>query len=89
MILEWLVGLAAGLFEWIANLLPDWEVPAGLTDPGGAIEQIVALSQGIGVFVDWGLLGLLAVIPLGVWLFGLIFRALKTLISHLPFVGGN
>lgn len=89
MIVEWLVNLAAGLFKFIADLFPDWETPPELLDPTGLMAQVMAHTAGLGIFVDWALIGALALIPLGVWVLGLSFRALKTLISHIPFFGGN
>lgn len=89
MITEWIVTVASGLFAFLGDLMPDWEIPAELAQPGGFFAQIFALGQGTAPFVDWAFVSAIAAIPLVVWLIGLSFRAIKTLISHIPFFGGN
>lgn len=89
MIVEWLTGLAAGLWEFIGGLLPDWELPPELADPNGFVGQIFALGQGLAPFIDWGFVGLIGAIPLAVWVIGLLWRAGRMVMSHIPFFGGN
>lgn len=89
MIVEWLVSVAAGLWEFIGSMLPDWEIPAELADPNGMLGQLFALGQGMEPFVNWTLVGILAAIPLAVWLIGITWRAFRTIASHIPFFGGN
>lgn len=89
MIVEWFLGLVAGIATFVGDLLPDWEVPAELTDPGGIISQVLGYAGALGIFVDWPFVIVVGLIPLGVWAFGIIFRSVKSLISHIPFFGGH
>lgn len=89
MITEWFLSLVQGVVDWLAALMPDWEVPAELLDPGGIIQQVMGYGASLGIFVDWGFIIAVGLIPLGVWTIGLIFRGIKSLVSHIPFFGGN
>lgn len=89
MIVEWFLSLVAGLWGWLGGLLPDWEVPASITDPGGVIETILNAATGAGVWVDWVYLGVVGLIPLGVWLVGMGWKAFRTAWSHVPLIGGS
>ena len=55
MIIEWLVKVAVGFWQWIADMFPDWEVPPELLDADGIIGQIFAFGQGLEPFVNWTL----------------------------------
>lgn len=89
MIVEWLVSVATGLWEFIGGLLPDWQLPAALADPNGFVGQVFSLGHGMAPFIDWQLVGLLGAIPLAVWVVGLLWRAARMALSHVPFFGGN
>jgi hypothetical protein len=88
-IIEWLVHVATGFWGWIADLFPDWDVPAELTDPNGALAAVMGFGQGLEPFVNWQLVGILGAIPLAVWVIGLTAKLVLKLVSHVPFIGGN
>jgi hypothetical protein len=88
-IVEWFIGWALGIVQWLVDLLPDWELPAELSDPGGMVETIMANAAGLGVWLDWGALITLALIPLGVWVIGIVWKSIRTAFSHFPFIGGS
>lgn len=89
MILEWLVGLVAGLWKFIASLLPDWTFPPELAAPGGLLQNIVSLGAFAGNFVDWTFCGIVAAVALAPWVIGLLWKFGRQLFSHIPFFGGN
>lgn len=89
MIIEWLVKVAVGLWQWIADLFPDWDIPAELTDPDGMFVQIASFGQGLEPWVNWGLMGGLALIPLGMWVIGVTVKLVRLLLGHVPGIGGN
>lgn len=89
MITEWFLNWAMDVVRWLIDLLPDWELPAGLADPGGFLESILLNAAGMGVWVDWGGIIMLAMIPPTVWLIGLLWKAARTAFSHFPFIGGS
>lgn len=89
MILEWLIKLAVGLWGFLAGLFPDWVAPPELLEADGLINDLFSYGQGLEPFANWSLLAVLGAIPLAVWVIGLMIRAVRLLISHVPFVGGN
>lgn len=89
MITEWFLTMIAGFFGWIADFVPDWNVPVELTDPDGLIGSVFAISTGLGVWIDWAFIGALASIPLIIWVAGITWQGLRMMWSHLPFVGGR
>lgn len=89
MIVEWLIGLAVGLWEFFAGLFPDWSAPPQLLQADGMIEQLFQYGQGLEPFADWALLGALGAIPLLVWVIGITVRAVRLLLGHVPGIGGN
>lgn len=89
MIIEWLMGVASGLWSWIGSLLPDWQLPPELMDPNGFIGGIFALGQGMSPFINWGFVALVGAIPLAVWVIGLLWKAARMVLSHFPLFGGN
>lgn len=89
MISEWFVKLGTGLWAFFAGLFPDWEAPPELLDADGTLNQLFTLGQGLEPFANWALIGILAAIPLAVWVIGVMVRAVRLLIGHVPFVGGN
>lgn len=89
MITEWLVAVGAGLFAFIADLLPDWEPPTWLANIGGLFEQVWGFADGLAPWVDWSLAGIVAGVLAAVWVFSLTFRAGRALFAHVPFIGGK
>lgn len=89
MIIEWLVKVAVGFWQFLADMFPDWELPPELLDADGMIAQVFSFGQGLEPFVNWPLVGALGLIPLAVWVIGLTVRMVRLLLSHVPFIGGN
>ncbi|MDO8341540.1 MAG: hypothetical protein Q7T59_06220 [Candidatus Woesebacteria bacterium] len=89
MITEWFLNWAMGVVTWLVDLLPDWDWPAELAQPGGMLESILANAAGVGIWIDWAAIIALALIPLGVWVIGLTWKGLRTAFSHFAFIGGS
>lgn len=89
MITEYFIQVAVGLWAWLADLFPDWDLPPELLNSDGMIAQVFALGYGAEPFVNWGFVTALAAIPFGVWVIGITVKAVRLLIGHVPFVGGN
>lgn len=89
MIVEWLVQVGAGFAQWIVSLFPSLVLPSDLVHLDTSIKSLLALGAGTGVFVDWSYIGLVAGIPLAVWGAGVLVKAIRTLIAHIPFIGGR
>lgn len=83
MITEWLVGFALGIVEAVTGFLPD--LTLDLSGVGDAFalamtfDAVAPVSEGLAVF------SLLLSVT------GLMFawRALRTLLSHVPWIGGS
>lgn len=89
MIVEWLLDWTTGVVRFILGFLPDWDMPAELSNPGGMLETIMVNAAGVGVWLDWRALITLALIPFGVWVIGLVWKGFRTAFSHFPFIGGS
>ena len=89
MITEWIVQLATGFAAWLVGLMPDWEAPAELSDADGMLSSILELGAGLGPWVDWAFVGVVALIPLALWAGGLIWKLIRTVASHIPGFGGS
>ncbi|GAA1698903.1 hypothetical protein GCM10009808_15510 [Microbacterium sediminicola] len=89
MITEWLVQLGLGVVSWFVGLFPsDWEVPTEIANLDQMISSFIADFSGLGVWAPWALLITCAVISAGVWSVGLIVKAIRAAIAHIPLVGG-
>lgn len=89
MIIEWLVEMAAGLWGFLADLFPDWEVDEEMISPNGWLGQLFALGYGLEPWVNWGFVTLLGAIPFAVWVIGITVKMVRSLITHIPFIGGS
>lgn len=89
MITEWLVKVGAGFVDWIVSLFPTLALPDGLVHLDDSVNGILAMGDGLGAFFDWTALGLLAAIPLTVWVAGLLLKGTRALLAHIPLIGGK
>ncbi|MHA3724598.1 hypothetical protein ACXR2T_12040 [Leucobacter sp. HY1910] len=89
MILEWLIEMAVGLWKFLAGLFPDWTLPPELASADGMLGQLFAFGQGLEPWANWPLLATLGAIPPAVWIIGVMIKAVRLLIGHVPFIGGN
>lgn len=89
MVTEWFLNWATTVIAWVVDLLPDWAVPPEIMATGGLMQTILSNAAGLGVWVDWaGIIGL-ALIPPGVWVIGVLWKAGRTAFSHFPGIGGS
>jgi hypothetical protein len=88
-IIEWLIDIGVGIAEWASTLFPTLDLPAALVNVDDGFNSVMAMGSGLGAFVDFPLIGLIAGVPITVWLGGLSVRAARALIAHLPFIGGR
>lgn len=89
MIVLWFFSVAAGFVQWLASLFPVLELPDQLVNLDDGFNSVFAMGDGLGAFVPWPVIGVLAAVPLTIWVGGLTIRALRALIAHLPFIGGR
>lgn len=89
MITEWLIGVGAAFGTWIAGLFPELDMPEQLVNLDDTVNTIFGWGDGLGAFVQWEVIGVLAAIPLLVWTGGLIVKGIRVLVAHIPFIGGK
>jgi len=81
------VGSSFGV--WIVTLFPELDLPEQLLHVDDAVNDILAMGDGLGAWVDWTYIGLVAAIPASMWALGLLVRAFRAILAHVPFVGGK
>lgn len=89
MIVEWFLGWTMSVVQWLVGLLPDWIMPPEIAAPGGLLSAVMGNAAGVGIWLDWGGLIALALIPFGVWATGIIWKSFRTGFSHFPGIGGS
>lgn len=80
MITEWLVAIVNGIATWVGSMFPQLDLPEEVVNADDAFNNIMALGSGLGAFVDWSFVGIMAAIPITLWLGGLAIRALRVLV---------
>jgi hypothetical protein len=89
-ITEWFLNWVTSILSWLLDtFLPDWDVPAELTNPGGMVEAILTNAAGLGAWIDFPAIALLAAVPFGVWVIGILWKSARTAFSHFPGIGGS
>lgn len=89
MIIEWLAKVGIGIASWVVTLFPEIELPEILVDLDDHINGLFAYGEGLGAFVAWPVIGAIAAIPLLAWAGGLLFKAVRALLAHIPLFGGK
>lgn len=89
MITEWFIGVGTTIGAWFASILPNFDVPAWFGQLGTNINQFFNSAAGLGPFVDWNFLAVIAGVPIGLWSLGMMFRLARWVLSHVPFFGGR
>lgn len=88
MIIEWLFGLVEGVSGWLAEQMPDDELPDFLVNLDGMVNDVIDNVDGIAVWADW--VYILAVVSAVVLFWGLAFvvKIIRALLAHVPLFGG-
>tara|TARA_R110002124_G_scaffold225554_1_gene390888 strand:+ start:4760 stop:5029 length:270 start_codon:yes stop_codon:yes gene_type:complete len=89
MITEWLLDLFLSLMEWFASQLPTDDPPAFLSDVAGFVDEIAGMAAGLGAWVPWSYLGVVASSILILWLVLVSVKGLRWLWGLTPFSGGS
>lgn len=87
MIVEWLMGIGAGLAGWFVDTFMVWE-GAQPEDVWASIEGIAGEFASVGVWFNWVALTSAVGLAIGVWLVCLLVKAIRALIAHFPQFGG-
>ena len=87
MIVEWLMGIGAGIATWFIDTFMRWDGVQPV-DVWAGIEALAGEFASIGVWLDWGALVGAVGLSIGVWLVCLGVKAVRALIAHFPQFGG-
>lgn len=89
MIINWIIDVALGFVAWLGSLFPVWDIPPALASPGTLVNQVMQSFLGLGAWVDWVVLGAVALAVVGTWVVMFGVKLVMKLVSFLPFVGGS
>lgn len=89
MIVDWIVQVAVSFWGWVVDLLPDWTMPAELVNADDTVKGLFSSVNGLGVWVNWPVVTVLAAIPPAAWVLMISWKGGRMAFSHLPFVGGK
>ena len=88
MIVEWLTSVGSSVAVFIAELFPVWEPPEWFTDVGPQIQGLLAGADGLGVWVDFNLAGVIAGAVVTTYLVSFGIKLFLRAGSHIPQFGG-
>lgn len=89
MIVDWIVSNAVGFWSWLLGLMPDWSMPAELANADDTVNGLFRNIDGLGAWVNFPIVGVLAAIPPILWVIMINWKAFRMAVSHLPFIGGK
>jgi hypothetical protein len=83
-----IVHAALGIATWFCTLFPAWDPPAWFVSLGSSLAGLVSGMSGLGGWIDWPIVSVIAAAAIGTWLVCLGIKALRAIASYIPFVGG-
>lgn len=89
MISEWFLGLMAGFVGMLGDAFGEWDPPSQLTDGAAGVNGLLQSFNGMGVWVDWTVLGGCVAVQISVWLGVLLIKLVRAIAAHVPQFGGG
>lgn len=89
MIIEWLMGLAANLFDWMFSGLPPYTPPDWITGLAGAVGQVFSVAGSMGVWFPAPLVLTILLALLTVWLISFGIKVIRLVVSLFTGGGGS
>lgn len=89
MIAEWFAGLGMDIAIMVAGWFPEWDIPQVFHDMRGGMLGLLETYTGLGVWVDWGALGVCLTAVAIAYGLGILIRLVRAALAHLPAVGGS
>lgn len=89
MIVELMAQVGANFVIWLASVMPEFEIPEFMLDQRSALIDVLQNFEGLGVWVDWQVLGFCLTATSVCFVIGLSARALRAIIAHIPQFGGG
>lgn len=89
MIVEWLMDVWANVAEWFVGLLPQDPPPEFLENLVSFFMQLVDSAAGLGAWIPWAYLGVVAAALLLWWTVSVSVKGIRWLWGLTPFSGGS
>lgn len=89
MIAEFFASLGMDIAIWVTTLFPEWEIPPWVGDARGQLLAMLQTHNGLGVWVDWGMMGLCITATATTYGVVLTIKLVRAVIAHIPQVGGR
>jgi hypothetical protein len=89
MITTFFIQTGTGFVGWVTSLWPaGWTVPSWATGVMTTFDAIFTNVANLGAWVPFGVLFAVVAAVIGVWGIGFGAKALRWLVSWVPFMGG-
>lgn len=89
MISEFFIDLGVTIAMWFNSLFPPLDLPEWFVNIDQRINGIFEHGNGLGAWINFGVVVPILLAPLAFWILGLSIRGSRVIISHLPFIGGR
>jgi hypothetical protein len=88
-IIEWLMSLAANLFDWMFSGLPAYTPPTWITGLSGAVAQVFAVAGSMGVWFPAPLVLSILLALLTFWVVSFGIKVIRLVVSLFTGGGGS
>lgn len=89
MIVEYFLAMTGHFVTGIGGLFPDATLPDWFVNLSANLNAFFARFDGVGVWVNWAVVGPMITLTIGWWLIGLLIKLVRVVIGHIPAFGGN
>ena len=89
MITDGLINSASVLVTFLVGLLPTWAPWPWFVDLGSTVNSVTSAIAGLGVWVNWLVVGSCVTSVLASWVLFAQLKLLRVGIGHIPGIGGN
>jgi hypothetical protein len=88
MISEFFIDLSVNFIVWLAGVFGSYTPPDELLNAVDAVDGALAGISGVGVWVDWAVLGACTAAASATWAVVFGIRLVLRVASHIPIIGG-
>lgn len=89
MIIEWFISIGTHISDWAVGLFGTADAPAYLTTIASFVNGLMTSAAGLGAWVPWAFVIVVAGINLALWGVGLGVKAVRWIIGLIPTMGGG
>lgn len=89
MIAEWIASFGMDIAIFIAGLFPEWDIPGWVIDSRGQLVSMIEAQAGLGVWIDWGVLGLCITATVTTYSIAIVIKLVRAAAGHIPQIGGK